>query len=744
LKAAAGGRIIPCSRAFGGLVLQSEGHTSGISPDAGSTLGIADRRAHPRQPVSSIAYVELGGDNGGIVLNVSEGGLALAAVAVMDVEGIPRVRIQLPRSRDWTEINSQITWIGESKKDAGIRFLDLTDELRDRIKNWISMEVAARESPRNDREVSRKAVPLPPAPKPQEVAPPAPELPTLDFPLPLDPAPPDLAGVEPVLHLLSSATAEHSSVQEESPVTHAIEQHSEEIPAKGGSAEPPPQSSDRRAHVRRQVKLLSYVGLGEYNGGIILNSSEDGLHVQAACALTSDHIPLMRFQLPQSADWIEAGGKVVWMSESKKEARIQFIDLPEGDRAKLREWVATGAPTPEGQPAQTPVREEIAPALDTAGTVESAQSETPAPEPVILAHSVEPQPMVAAAVPISVSPEPQPPADIPIPLPPPSRRMPGGAGASQTRPARKPLLAWLNLSLSRRAWQTIVASIAVLVAISFSIGWFAARLSTQNGVPAPSVIKEETHSDAAKIPPPPARDIAQASSSTAEKPRTAGRDAALSAVPNQSRAVNSAADTARSASATAAHPPASPATSAARKIALPTPETAAVQPVAPSPQPSSTPVPVESAPSVPVLAKENLAPAPKEPEIAFIPEGSVSVTFPPFPSIRVPVDMKFQPPKLGTSLQLGQLISRAAPVPYPEEFRRQRIEGTVKLHAIIGKDGAIQSVSLLSGPQLLAAPAINAILEWRFKPTFLGGQAVETEEDITVVFHLQNSQPHSN
>ena len=99
--------------------------------------------------------------------------------------------------------------------------------------------------------------------------------------------------------------------------------------------------------------------------------------------------------------------------------------------------------------------------------------------------------------------------------------------------------------------------------------------------------------------------------------------------------------------------------------------------------------------------------------------------------------------KLGTSLQIGQLISRVTPA-YPEDVRRQRIEGTVKLHAIIGKDGAVQNVALLSGPALLAAPAINAILEWRFKPTLLGGQAIETEEDITVVFRLQNSAAQSS
>jgi hypothetical protein len=56
----------------------------------------------------------------------------------------------------------------------------------------------------------------------------------------------------------------------------------------------------------------------------------------------------------------------------------------------------------------------------------------------------------------------------------------------------------------------------------------------------------------------------------------------------------------------------------------------------------------------------------------------------------------------------------------------------------------VQTVTLVNGPAMLAAPAINAILEWRYKPTLFGGQAIETEEDITVVFRLQNPPANSN
>jgi protein TonB len=122
-------------------------------------------------------------------------------------------------------------------------------------------------------------------------------------------------------------------------------------------------------------------------------------------------------------------------------------------------------------------------------------------------------------------------------------------------------------------------------------------------------------------------------------------------------------------------------------------------------------------------------------------KGTVSVSASPFPSIRVPPEMKSQVSKQGASLQLGQLISRVEPV-YPEDAERQRIEGAVKLHVIIDRDGNIQNIDQMTGPPLLEAAAANAVRQWRYKPTSLGGQPVEAGLDVTVVFRLQAT--HAN
>jgi TonB family protein len=95
------------------------------------------------------------------------------------------------------------------------------------------------------------------------------------------------------------------------------------------------------------------------------------------------------------------------------------------------------------------------------------------------------------------------------------------------------------------------------------------------------------------------------------------------------------------------------------------------------------------------------------------------------------------------ALQIGQLLSRVDPV-YPEEAKTQQIEGSVKLHAVIARDGTIQSVEARGGPALLTPAAEGAVRQWRFTPSSIGGQPVEAEEDITITFRLAAQPTHSN
>jgi len=73
---------------------------------------------------------------------------------------------------------------------------------------------------------------------------------------------------------------------------------------------------------------------------------------------------------------------------------------------------------------------------------------------------------------------------------------------------------------------------------------------------------------------------------------------------------------------------------------------------------------------------------------------------------------------------------------YPQQAEEQRIEGVVKIQQVIGTDGRVRSVKLLSGPPLLASAALEAAQYWRYVPALLNGRAVETEQDVEIEFRL--------
>ena len=68
--------------------------------------------------------------------------------------------------------------------------------------------------------------------------------------------------------------------------------------------------------------------------------------------------------------------------------------------------------------------------------------------------------------------------------------------------------------------------------------------------------------------------------------------------------------------------------------------------------------------------------------------------------------------------------------------KQKTMEGSVVLLARIDKDGNIQNLQAISGPQILFAAAREAVKQWRFKPYYKSGEAVETEAQITVKFAI--------
>jgi len=81
-------------------------------------------------------------------------------------------------------------------------------------------------------------------------------------------------------------------------------------------------------------------------------------------------------------------------------------------------------------------------------------------------------------------------------------------------------------------------------------------------------------------------------------------------------------------------------------------------------------------------------------------------------------------------------IADAQPV-YPLLAQHMNVQGSVVLQALIGSDGVVQNLRVLSGPAILASAAQQAVREWRFKPIVQNGQAVESKATITVNFSIK-------
>lgn len=91
--------------------------------------------------------------------------------------------------------------------------------------------------------------------------------------------------------------------------------------------------------------------------------------------------------------------------------------------------------------------------------------------------------------------------------------------------------------------------------------------------------------------------------------------------------------------------------------------------------------------------------------------------------------------RVGGNVEAASLINKISPE-YPPIAKTAHVAGTVILHAIIAKDGAIRELQYVSGPPLLMKSALDAVKQWRYKPTMLNGEAVEVDTTIDVVFSL--------
>ncbi len=103
-----------------------------------------------------------------------------------------------------------------------------------------------------------------------------------------------------------------------------------------------------------------------------------------------------------------------------------------------------------------------------------------------------------------------------------------------------------------------------------------------------------------------------------------------------------------------------------------------------------------------------------------------------------PIDANIQEPKrvrVSAGVSQGLLLHSVAPA-YPPAARQNHVQGRVILKAVIGTDGAVHDLDVISGDTDLATAAVAAVKQWRYRPYKLNGNPVEIETQITVNFVL--------
>jgi TonB family protein len=592
-----------------------------------------DRRAHPRQPIRSLAYVHLGEGNGGIVLNISEGGIGVqAAEALDDGEGVIAMRIEIPHSRKRLEVRGEIVWVGESHKEAGLRFVDLREEALRRIRSWIAREASPGTAPEESEE---------------------------------DIEAPSVRAAE---IRAETVAVDESSARGENPVSEG-----EEMASPGSE-----QASEVEEPAEKYLEPVEF------------------------------DVELVAFDEEAAEEPAEVGERAAVPMEASS-----------GVAEKL--GVATPATRKEQERAQR-----IVPPL------------APSVAAPVAAFDMEPQIPVTPYTPISGTHGAPAFAEIGSPLAPPLYS--GGDAAATLFPKpRVPVEGAAaaadgggkSFRVQLQSGWFLAALVLLLATISFVAG-MAVRRGALN-------VMLGDVDDVAQPKSAPAPSPGNLTGNLAANPSGNVSSAAASAAPAKPLQIEildlenhrwtipavaggnrGDAGATRSAQSNEAAPSDGGAPSSAGSH-VPTPNQNSAQGT-------------ESNAGVAVVAKPGAPLMLSLPETPISASGSIAIRA----TSMVPMPAgEMEAGQHARNLQIGQLANMVEPV-YPPGARQAHLEGTVKLHVVVGADGEIQSFRTISGPEALAQAAMLAVREWRYRPTLLNGKPVEMQEDVTFVFRLPN------
>jgi TonB family protein len=505
---------------------------------------------------------------------------------------------------------------------------------------------------------------------------------------------------------------------------------------------------------------MAYVELGQDNGGILLNLGEGGFAVQSALAFQAIEFPELRFQIPQRRGWQTARGRIAWMSENKTVAGIQFLELPEATRREIRNWIAAKE---NGEPAIG--KEDVEPQRNISATtyrgdprIQAARKANPE-KPPRSPGSNQGSRRVANPAPASAT-------QI-------GSQATGAIGTTAEAPeqdfrfndysmfaavpSREEV--WGDGGRQKRSSQRLALASILIAALFFILGatigrgtvdhWIAYVGTWMQGPTAPSV-KPPAPVDQSSSAVPDRSEISQRDGSGAGGNQTGDAGQTQNETPATNPAAAAHATSATGESHAEPRERATAEVSSEAKTSVRGDEMGAV-----ATTPMATPAPKQptkagasrssysaSEGESPHVGEHSIlvnAPEPGNPPfIVNLPSDAISASSTVAISARRSMQVlprAGQPGSHSERVVIGRLISHSEPF-YPVEARYRRLEGGVEVHATIGRTGQVISVRSVSGPTLLASAAMTAVREWRYEPTFIDGDPVETQAEITMVFRL--------
>ncbi len=492
---------------------------------------------------------------------------------------------------------------------------------------------------------------------------------------------------------------------------------------------PNPENAERRVHTRQSIRSLSYVDLGPGNGGVVLNLSEGGLAVSLAMEIATDELSDLTFRLPGKGKEIEIGTRVIWTGKSRKELGLRFERIRDKDAQRIRAWISAQQEGLESIEAVRPVVQNLPSPSD------ERPDETQGLFPD-LNEAAEPKSVSQATT-----------------LP--------DAGESTVltlNDVHQLFVKPPGAIYHRRS--SLLLGVAVLFA--FGTGLFVdhqlrkdrATSALSKGTTEPSIAPggdapPQSVAEGVFAPSSPASDPLQATNKInaneavpqpaqksqdrqenllhASPANVHYRNAEKSESKQRTESASAEADSESNGESKSPEKGFGSITQQLAEVERATSEAAAKTVLE---QNSES----ETVPSLPLTK----AAAGLDSDINSK-SGSVTIQMPPAPSLRIPPDIQVQTSPDGPSAQIGQLLSRVQPV-YPPEALNQQLQGTVRAHLTIGRDGSVENVQVEGEPLLAQASAV-ALREWRFQPSSLNGAAVGAEISVTIVFQLSAASP---